>query len=101
MSISTRSSVLFIEVPNCENNYLLDNSDTSFHYWFFTKKTLAKILKKYGYQLLEMKFYGKDKFIQTDVDHKHQYTSFDNSIKEYESNDPRAFWIRACFRLEV
>jgi hypothetical protein len=101
LNISTKNSVLFIEVPNCENDYILDNSDMSFHYWFFTKKTLSQILKKYGYQLLEMKFYGKDKFIQTGVKRNHQYISFDNSIKEYESSDdPCAFWIRACFRLE-
>jgi len=64
-SISKVGSILFVEVPNCENNYLLNNSGTSFHYWFFTKKTLIKVLKKHGYSLLDMKFFGKDKFINT------------------------------------
>lgn len=57
-----KNSIIFIEVPNCENAQVYEQSGNSYHYWFFTKKTLIKVFEMSGFEMIKVSAYGKDKF---------------------------------------
>jgi len=53
-----KNGLLFIEVPNCnEEYYSLDNGDTP-HIHFFTKESLCTLLKKKSFKILTIDEYG-------------------------------------------
>jgi 2-polyprenyl-3-methyl-5-hydroxy-6-metoxy-1,4-benzoquinol methylase len=89
-----KSSIVFVEVPNCENPQVLLQSSESYHYWFFTKKTLIDLFKSQGFDPVQVETYGKDKFSKNKAALKHS-----NIICKYESSDDEAYWIRGIFKV--
>ena len=87
-----KGSTIFIEVPNCENPNVLLQSDKSYHYWFFTKKTLINLFQSQGFEPIKVKTYGKEVFSNKPT------STFDNVIREYESSRNEAYWLRGSFK---
>ena len=90
--IAKKGACLFIEVPNCENEYVLSGSDQSYHYWFFTHESLVKFMELQGFKLIKVVACGKDKFDTNGMKH-------DNLIKEYDFADKRSYWLRGLFEI--
>ncbi len=89
-----KDSVVFVEVPNCENQKVLMQSDESYHYWFFTKKSLINLFKSQGFEPVKVQTYGKGKFSKIKSTSKS-----DNIIREYESSRDEAYWLRGSFKV--
>ena len=49
---------LFIEVPNCNEEYFSSNISDTPHIHFFTKQSLQKLLEKYGFNTITIGEYG-------------------------------------------
>jgi len=88
-----KGSIVFVEVPNCENKKVLSQSSESYHYWFFTKKSLISLFKSQGFEPVKVETYGKDKFSKIKSTSKSN-----NIIREYESSRDEAYWLRGSFK---
>ena len=85
-------SILFVEVPNCENKLVYSQSGNSFHYWFFTLETLVSLFEVSGFEVIKIAAFGKERFST-------KGTNLSNKIREYEPSAEEAYWLRGCFKV--
>ena len=57
-SLLAPKGFLFIEVPNCTDEYYLLDTEDAAHIHYFTKMSLTILLEKYGFNLITIDEYG-------------------------------------------
>ncbi|MHB8772532.1 MAG: methyltransferase domain-containing protein [Syntrophales bacterium] len=102
----TDDGLLFIEVPNCgDEYYLLDNGDTP-HISFFTRESLTTLLEKKSFKTLAIDEYGltfgesRGRFPEPD---KFAGTIHEEGKRSERENIPRAggYHLRALFQAKA
>lgn len=94
---------LFIEVPNCGNPELLRTSRRTFHYWFFDRAHVERLLLAAGFEVVKSQCFGKDQRI-SDLSHseklrvKSDVVKGKTSIRGMHDDDERALWVRLLAR---
>ncbi|HAR62798.1 MAG TPA: hypothetical protein DCS13_04975 [Candidatus Margulisbacteria bacterium] len=90
---------VFIEIPNGENNYIINSYNSSCHYWFFNKKNIIQLLEKFNLDIINCSCWGKDKYVEELS--KYEYNSWVNKVindehtfVELPEKNEKAYYIR-------
>ena len=94
--------LIFTEVPNAANPHVHRQMNKSFHYYFFTNKSLEQIWRRYGYRASMCQAFGKSELIsRMRPERREEYAQavmgdpFFDDIVALDGSHPKAFWLRA------
>lgn len=101
-SLLLKNGLLFIEVPNCTDEYYLVDSGDSPHIHFFTKNSLCILLERHGFKTLTIGEYGLT--IKEEMNRRKDPVKYDKKIIQegklsIKENIPRngGEYLRALF----
>lgn len=101
----TKNGKLFIEVPNVQNVTVKNQSQTSYHYWFFSLLNLRALFKKHNFNIIKSGAFGKNKYIeeynfeeftQWEADVENNKSSF----IEMDERDEKAYFLRILLSVD-